>query len=461
MLDDKAVTQRPPERAPLASGGIPVLGHGARLSRDPAKLMQECRERYGDVFTLKFPGTRRTFLLNPFDWPEYFKHRDMEFEVVGLDIGTRVFGYSWRDIDSFDYPTVRAQITTLMRGDPLQRMTERMQTKLEESVFRTASSDWQEDSLHRWAGEHVFAAGTDAIFGDGTYDERLKRAFTVVDRHFGLLAMGVPPRLLPGVRRAQRELAAAVQRSNPGASELMWARDAHFAAQGADLSRRGHLNASLMWASQANTVPATFWTLIHVLRNQRARAEILEEVRSFAGPKPPRTPGERLFGKAELKAMVKLDSAIQEMNRLTTCPMVPRRALRDLVLPLQDGRRLQFFEGEELALYVPSAQLDPDIYESPHEFRFDRFLTDDGSAKAWYKNGKRVHFPLIPFGGGKSMCPGRFFAMNEFKITVATLLAWFDIELLSDEVPDFDWARTGFGTYPPVGDVPFRFRLHA
>jgi cytochrome P450 len=440
---------------------MPVLGHGARFSRDPGKLMEECRERYGDVFTLKFPGTRRTFLLNPFDWPEYFKHRDMEFEVVGLEFGARVFGYSWADIESCDYPTVRAQVTTLMRGDPLQRMTERMQTKLEESVLRTASSDWQQDSLYRWAGEHVFAAGTDAIFGDGTYDERLKHAFTVVDQHFGLLSMGVPARLLPGVRRAQRELATAVQQSNSGASELMRARDSHFAAHGVKLGRRGLFNASLMWASQANTVPATFWTLLHVLRNPRSRTEILEEVRQFAPAEPPRRPGERLFSKAELKAMVKLDSAIQEINRLTTCPMVPRRVLRDLVLTLHDGRQLQFFEGEELALYIPAAQLDPEIYESPHEFRFDRFLTGDGTAKAWYKNGKRVHFPLIPFGGGKSMCPGRFFAMNEFKITVATLLAWFEIELLSDEVPDFNWARTGFGTYPPVGDVPFRFRLRA
>jgi cytochrome P450 len=147
------------------------------------------------------------------------------------------------------------------------------------------------------------------------------------------------------------------------------------------------------------------------------------------------------------------------MNRLTSAPMVPRRAERDTVLTLHDGRRIQVKKGEDLVLFPPIVQLDPDIYEAPHEFRFDRFLSEDGRPKEWTKNGERVHFFMLPFGGGKSMCPGRYFAINEFTITVATLLAWFDLELLSDEVPSFDLSRTGFGTYPPASDIPFRFRL--
>jgi len=41
------------------------------------------------------------------------------------------------------------------------------------------------------------------------------------------------------------------------------------------------------------------------------------------------------------------------------------------------------------------------------------------------------------------------------------MVAWFDLEFLSDEVPPFDLSRTGFGTYPPTHDVPFPFRLRA
>ena len=233
---------------------------------------------------------------------------------------------------------------------------------------------------------------------------------------------------------------------------------AWFDEKGLSPVARGHIDASIMWAAQANTVSAAFWTPLFILRDPRACAELLEEVREIAGDSPPAAPGERLFSKADLRNMVKLDSAITEMNRLTTAPMVPRRAERDAVLTLHDGRRIQVTRGEDLVLFPPTVQLDPDIYDAPGEFRFDRFLSEDGRPLQWTKDGERVHFFMLPFGGGKSMCPGRYFAINEFKITVATLLASFDLELLSDEVPSFDLSRTGFGTYPPASDVPFRFR---
>jgi cholesterol 7alpha-monooxygenase len=115
----------------------------------------------------------------------------------------------------------------------------------------------------------------------------------------------------------------------------------------------------------------------------------------------------------------------------------------------------------DLALFPPVVHLDPDIYPEPTEFRFDRFLPENGRKRKFFKNGERVHFHMLPFGGGESLCPGRFFAINEFKIAVATLLLWFDIELSSEEAPPLQLERTGFGTYPPRRDVPFRYRRRA
>ncbi|MBK8591012.1 MAG: cytochrome P450 [Sandaracinaceae bacterium] len=164
------------------------------------------------------------------------------------------------------------------------------------------------------------------------------------------------------------------------------------------------------------------------------------------------------FSRHDLKNMVKLESAVTEMNRLTTAPMVPRRALKDTTLELRSGT-YRFDAGHDLALFPPTTHLDPEIYEDPYDFRFDRFLPDSSGAPArFWKDGQRVHFNLLPFGAGVSMCPGRFFAINEFKIAVAVLLSCFDIELLTTAVPKQDVSRTGFGTLPPVDDVPFRYR---
>jgi len=447
------------EPAPLVSGGLPVLGHSLAFGKAPLDFLKRCQTDYGDVFTLRFPGTRRTVLMNPFDYPAYLKHRDLAFAEFGIEVGSRVFGYGPEHGKYALSEEIHWQFNTFLRGDPLQAMSERMQTKLEERLFSLTPGQWNQGRLFEWANEHVFAAGTEAVFGDGTYSEELKRAYTTVDKHFPLLAIGAPAWLIPGCASAQRRLANCVQQLGPHSAQLMRERRATFDKDGLSDQVRGRLDAAVMWAAQANTVSATFWTLLFILRDPRARAELLEEVRAIAGDTRPASPGERLFSKSELKSMVKLDSAITEMNRLTTAPMVPRRAERNTELTLHDGRRIQVNAGEDLIIFPPTVQLDPDVYDAPHEFRFDRFLPQNGRPKQWTKDGERIHFFMLPFGGGKSMCPGRYFAINEFKITAATLLAWFDLELLSDELPPFNLSRTGFGTYPPTHDVPFRFRL--
>jgi hypothetical protein len=89
--------------------------------------------------------------------------------------------------------------------------------------------------------------------------------------------------------------------------------------------------AAIMWASQANTVYAAFWTLLYLLRDPRACAELLEEVRSIAGDSRPSSPGKRMFSKADLKSMVKLDSAITEMNSASA--QIENNRPRGLITP--------------------------------------------------------------------------------------------------------------------------------
>lgn len=444
---------RLPEVVP---GGLPVLGHALAFGKDPLAFLRRWQRELGDVFTVRFPGGPKTFLLDPLDHPAYFKNRDLAFAEAGAEIGGRAFGYSVEDARRSDMETISHQVNVWMKGEPLQIMSERMQQLLCARLRATPVGVWCEDTLHRFANEHVFAAGTDALFGDGVYSEELKRAYTTVDRSFGLLATGFPAKLVPPIHRAQKALAEHVRTKGPHHAELFDVRHAHLRDRGM-LDFIGPFDAGLMWAAQANTVSAAFWTMLYILRDRRARAEILEEVRSVREGNL-LDPGTPVFTKHELRGFVKLESAVTEMNRLTTAPMVPRRATRDTTLSLRSGT-YAFRAGDDLALFPPTTQLDPEIYPDPYDFRFDRFLPDaSGAAPRFYKGGERVHFPMLPFGAGVSMCPGRFFAINEFKIAVAVLLASFDVELLTTAVPKQDVSRTGFGTLPPVEDVPFRYR---
>lgn len=92
--------------------------------------------------------------------------------------------------------------------------------------------------------------------------------------------------------------------------------------------------------------------------------------------------------------------------------------------------------------------------------RIDRFL-EDGRPARFFRDGRRITMPTLPFGGGVSMCPGRHFAQNEIKILVATLLLWLDAELCSFAVPELDFSRIGLGILPPKQDVELLVRLRA
>lgn len=92
----------------------------------------------------------------------------------------------------------------------------------------------------------------------------------------------------------------------------------------------------------------------------------------------------------------------------------------------------------------------------PDAARFDpsRWLADGATAATAAASAKRVS---MPFGAGPRMCPGRYLALLEMKLAMATLLREFDIE--SVETPDGGPAQELMQfTMTPVG---LRMRLRA
>ena len=80
-----------------------------------------------------------------------------------------------------------------------------------------------------------------------------------------------------------------------------------------------------------------------------------------------------------------------------------------------------------------------------------------GAAPVFYKAGVPLRPPVHAFGGGITMCPGRFFAMNEIRLLVVVFLHNWDMHL-DGRVPDRSRERAGFGIMQPVHDPTVRFR---
>lgn len=158
-----------------------------------------------------------------------------------------------------------------------------------------------------------------------------------------------------------------------------------------------------------------------------------------------------------------LDSAVEETLRLTAAPVLTRAVMQDMTIKMANGQEYKIREGDRVAIFPYTAvQVDPEVYPDPFTFKYDRFLTPDGSKKTdFYKGGKKLKYYNMPWGAGTTMCPGRFFATNELKQFVFLMLSYFDLELKNpnEEIPGIDIRRWGFGSMQPTKDVQFRYRL--
>ncbi|CAI5640947.1 unnamed protein product [Oreochromis niloticus] len=222
----------------------------------------------------------------------------------------------------------------------------------------------------------------------------------------------------------------------------------------------------LLWASQSNIGPSSFWLLLFLMKHPEAMKAVKEEVdkvlKESGQEVRPGGPMVNLTREMLLKTPI-LDSAVEENLRLTAAPLLTRAVIKDMTFKMADGREYLLRKGDRIAIFpFSSVQHDPEIHPEPHSFKYDRFLNPDGTKKTdFYKAGKKVKYYTMPWGSGVSMCPGRFFATSELKQFVFLMLVYFELELKNpdEKIPEIDLSRYGFGTMQPVRDVQFRYRL--
>lgn len=98
-----------------------------------------------------------------------------------------------------------------------------------------------------------------------------------------------------------------------------------------------------------------------------------------------------------------MTSCIQETLRMRSSSF----SIRRVGTPIEFAG-FHFDVGDSLVCNTRAVHMDEKIYERPTEFIYDRF-TDAGKKRAAL-NGKTGMLPFLPFGGGVSMCEGRYVA---------------------------------------------------
>lgn len=464
----------------------------------------------------------------------------MQFRPVAEKIMKSAFNCTTVDMKSTEYELWEQCSPTqwaMLRGEPLLNLMVKTQqelmqalrdqeTKSGAALAPTAvanTNEWHEiDDLYSVVVDLMFQATGRSFFGtlfdddgDGGGMNQIKTAFHTFDTNFPLLAGGVPSNYIAGVSKAMAHLFSKFQHKTNvdlvhkfKVSEIIQFRQ-DFLNNHMDHNSQGSFQLGFVWATMANTLPTAFWSLYFVMRDPVARAACREEADRVLGPwlKQQEEQGASKEGSEGgkealanvLNNMPRLESVVSEALRMCIASITLRQVMQPFDMALGE-HSVTLRKNDQVVLAPTLTHYDPDIYDQPTVFQWDRFLmpeeepdagktVDEGSTKTAslstarrkpvrYKNGKKVPpaIALQPFGGGSTMCPGRHFALAEIKAFVALVLVQWELEFEEEEedmattsrtgkhnrssssslsfgvngVPRLEQARAGLGSLPPL-----------
>ena len=451
--------------------GVPVFGNAFQFdaSRMHLRLEGWCRE-YGPYYRLKI-GSRRILVVGEHeavaavlrDRPDGLR-RTSRLEELWVEMGLQpgVFGANgetWRRqrrmvMAGFDPAHVKGYFPSLRTVG--ERLAKRWQTAAE---LRRAI-DLQADLMR-------YTVDTIAGLAFGTEVDTLGSEDDVIQQHLDKIFPALAHRLtapIPTWRfvrsRADRQLERSIAAVNAAIDG--------FIAQARerlrrDPARRKHppnlLEAMIVAADQPgsgmddrqvagnvltlllageDTTANTIAWMIHLLwRHPKALARATEEVRRvLTDPAQPAL--------EELARLDYVEACAHETMRLK--PVAP-------LLPLQTARETTIGDVRVPPGIVVTSLMRRDSVSDAYvpraaEFEPERWLADGAPGQA-ASSAKRIS---MPFGAGPRICPGRYLALLEMKMAMATLLGRFDI--VSVDTPDGGEAteRLAF-TMAPVGLV--------
>ncbi|CAL1384031.1 unnamed protein product [Linum trigynum] len=174
---------------------------------------------------------------------------------------------------------------------------------------------------------------------------------------------------------------------------------------------------NLFIAGTDTAAAALVWTMTYLMKNPKAMKKAQEEVRQVVG----RDKG--FVDEQDINQLPYLKAVVKETMRLQPpAPLLIRESNEDCIL---GGYTIPPKTVVHVNVYAIGR--DQEIWgDDSEEFRPERFMEKPGD-----DSKKGLDFDMVPFGGGRRMCPGMHMGLAIVHLTLANLLYGFDWEMPS------------------------------
>ncbi|XP_044522037.1 cytochrome P450 7B1, partial [Gracilinanus agilis] len=462
--------KRKPGEPPLINGWIPFFGVAFKMKMDPLKKIKEYQKKYGDLFTLYISGKYFTFVLDPFQYPLVLKnHKQFDFSKFSNEITHKVFTVSGLPQVKEEMKENYKYLQSKFLEKPIYNLMQNLQHIMKKQLLQ--AKNWETSQLYKFCKSIMFEATYVTLYGkdpspnSGEVIRELMEHFVKFDNEFLSFLFPVPTLSLRTARMSREKLIQNFASEHMSklleTSEIISSRR-NCLEKYTELPdhEKGAHHLAFLWASVANTIPTTFWTVYYLLQHPEAVAVLREEIdhllQSTGQKKEPDFNVQ--FTREQLDSLVYLESIIFETLRMTSASANLRVNEEDFTLISENGK-ITLRKGDNIIIYPPILHFDPEVFEQPEEFKFDRFVENGKKKTTFFKRGQELPYCLMSFGSGISKCPGRFFAVFEIKQLLILLFMFFDVELIEEEPQQFSKSRMFFGIQCPQSDVSFRYKL--
>jgi len=386
------------------------LSQTLRWSFRPLPFLQECREKYGDAFSLKFLGFERPMVMisDPAAIKALYTERSHGLPPGREVVLTPVVGpHSVLVIEGSDHLAHRKVMLPPFHGERM-RSYEPAVTEIVDAEI----DSWplgEEFAIHPHMQEMTLEVILRVVFGvaEGPRLEQLRVVLTKV-----LEETASPFTQLIGLaarRFGGRGPWAKFEAQLRAVDELLFAEIADHRKR-EDLEERGDILSLLMQArfedgsemsdedlrdqlmtlllaGHETTATALAWTFDLLLRHPRELTRLRESLEA----------GEEDYLRATISESLRLRPVVPLAGRRLAAEL----KTDDLTLPA----------GTDVTPAIWLAHTRADVYPEPFAFRPERFLDEAPDTYAW-----------VPFGGGIRRCLGAAFAEFEMRIVLREVL---------------------------------------
>lgn len=441
--------RRPKNAPPTATLGVPIIGTYIEFAKNPVAFIENCRQKFGNVYTVNMLHKKLTFLLGPEVSAPFFKSDDSVMsqpEVYGFM--TPVFG---KGVVYDAEPKKRTQQYQHMSKGLKSSSLRAYVPKIEKECY---------DYMKRWGkegevdilealSELTILTSSRCLHGDDVREE----LFAEVSKLYHDLDKGVTPlsfffpyapteahslrdkarvemvKIFSSVIEARR-----TKKDTEDATDILQVFIDMTYRDGTKLSNDEvvGLLIALLFAGQHTSSISSTWTAMFLAHNSRCCDQMMKEQQALMGSDAS-TPLD--FDK--VGNMEYLQNCIKESLRMhPPLIMLMRMAMKDVKTTL-NGKAYTIPKGDIVITSPAVASRLDSVFTNPNNFEPERF----GAGREEHK----TPFSYLGFGAGMHQCMGQQFGLLQVKTIVSVLFRNYKVEPITSDFPEPDYTAMVVG----------------